>query len=444
LDKEKKEKMMPVKIIGGGLAGCESAWQLSKRKIPVEIYEMRPSVMTPVHKTGYLAELVCSNSFKSKEITNASGLLKEEMRLLDSLLLKVAEETGIPAGVSLVVDRELFSKRVEEILSQSPYVSIIREEVKDIPKEGIVIIATGPLTSDDFSKSLQDILDTNSLYFFDAVSPIVSADSLDFNKLFFASRYGKGEEYLNAPLTEEEYKRFVEELIKADVVNSHFEGEERFFEACLPIEVMAKRGIDTLRFGPMKPVGLVDPRTGKEPYAVVQLRPENKYKTLYNLVGFQTRLKWLEQKRIFRMIPGLERAEFVRYGVMHRNTYFYAPKFLEPTLQFKKDKRIFFAGQIIGVEGYMESASMGIVAGINAYRLIKGKPLIIFPPETIIGSLISYITTPIPPKDFQPMNANFGLLPPLEKPIKNKKIKREILAKRSLNTLYDIIKRYNI
>jgi len=436
--------MMPVKIIGGGLAGCESAWQLSKRKIPVEIYEMRPSVMTPVHKTGYLAELVCSNSFKSKEITNASGLLKEEMRLLDSLLLKVAEETGIPAGVSLVVDRELFSKRVEEILSQSPYVSIIREEVKDIPKEGIVIIATGPLTSDDFSKSLQDILDTNSLYFFDAVSPIVSADSLDFNKLFFASRYGKGEEYLNAPLTEEEYKRFVEELIKADVVNSHFEGEERFFEACLPIEVMAKRGIDTLRFGPMKPVGLVDPRTGKEPYAVVQLRPENKYKTLYNLVGFQTRLKWLEQKRIFRMIPGLERAEFVRYGVMHRNTYFYAPKFLEPTLQFKKDKRIFFAGQIIGVEGYMESASMGIVAGINAYRLIKGKPLIIFPPETIIGSLISYITTPIPPKDFQPMNANFGLLPPLEKPIKNKKIKREILAKRSLNTLYDIIKRYNI
>jgi len=436
--------MMPVKIIGGGLAGCESAWQLSKRKIPVEIYEMRPSVMTPVHKTGYLAELVCSNSFKSKEITNASGLLKEEMRLLDSLLLKVAEETEIPAGVSLVVDRELFSKRVEEILSQSPYVSIIREEVKDIPKEGIVIIATGPLTSDDFSKSLQDILDTNSLYFFDAVSPIVSADSLDFNKLFFASRYGKGEEYLNAPLTEEEYKRFVEELIKADVVNSHFEGEERFFEACLPIEVMAKRGIDTLRFGPMKPVGLVDPRTGKEPYAVVQLRPENKYKTLYNLVGFQTRLKWLEQKRIFRMIPGLERAEFVRYGVMHRNTYFYAPKFLEPTLQFKKDKRIFFAGQIIGVEGYMESASMGIVAGINAYRLIKGKPLIIFPPETIIGSLISYITTPIPPKDFQPMNANFGLLPPLEKPIKNKKIKREILAKRSLNTLYDIIKRYNI
>jgi len=436
--------MMPVKIIGGGLAGCESAWQLSKRKIPVEIYEMRPSVMTPVHKTGYLAELVCSNSFKSKEITNASGLLKEEMRLLDSLLLKVAEETGIPAGVSLVVDRELFSKRVEEILSQSPYVSIIREEVKDIPKEGIVIIATGPLTSDDFSKSLQDILDTNSLYFFDAVSPIVSADSLDFNKLFFASRYGKGEEYLNAPLTEEEYKRFVEELIKADVVNSHFEGEERFFEACLPIEVMAKRGIDTLRFGPMKPVGLVDPKTGKEPYAVVQLRPENKYKTLYNLVGFQTRLKWLEQKRIFRMIPGLERAEFVRYGVMHRNTYFYAPKFLEPTLQFKKDKRIFFAGQIIGVEGYMESASMGIVAGINAYRLIKGKPLIIFPPETIIGSLISYITTPIPPKDFQPMNANFGLLPPLEKPIKNKKIKREILAKRSLNTLYDIIKRYNI
>lgn len=437
--------MIPVKIIGGGLAGCEAAWQIAKRKIPVEIYEMRPVVMTPVHKTGYLAELVCSNSFKSKEITNASGLLKEEMRILDSVLLKIAEEAQIPAGTALAVDRELFSKRVEEFLSQNPYITIIREEVKDIPREGVVIIATGPLTSPDFSKKLQDILDTDFLYFYDAVSPIVSADSLDFDKLYTGARYGKGEEgYLNAPLNEEEYKKFVEELIKAEVVESHFEGEEKFFEGCLPIEVMAKRGIDTLRFGPMRPVGLPDPRTGKEPYAVVQLRPENKYKTLYSLVGFQTRLRWLEQKRIFRMIPGLERAEFVRYGVMHRNTYFYAPKFLEPTLQFKKDKRIFFAGQIIGVEGYIESASMGIVAGINAYRLIKEKPLIIFPEDTMIGALLNYISSPIPINNYQPMNANFGLLPPLNKPIKNKRLKHEIMAKRALESLYDIIKRFSI
>jgi len=433
-------------IIGGGLAGCESAWQIAKRKIPVEIYEMRPKVMTPVHKTGYLAELVCSNSLKSKEITNASGLLKEEMRLLDSLILRVAEETQIPAGTSLAVDRELFARRVEEILSSNPYVSIIREEIKEIPKEGIVIVATGPLTSDEFAKHLQDLLDTDFLYFYDAVSPIVLAESLDMRKLYFANRYGKGEEevYLNAPMSREEYYRFVEELIKADTVESHFPDEERYFEGCLPIEVMAKRGVDTLRFGPMRPVGLPDPRTGKEPFAVVQLRPENKYKTMYSLVGFQTRLKWLEQKRIFRMIPGLENAEFARYGVMHRNTYFYSPRFLEPTLQFKKDKRIFFAGQIIGVEGYMESASTGIIAGINAYRLITGKPLITLPPETMIGALIGYVTSPISVKDFQPMNANWGLMPPIEKRVKDKKLRNEIYAKRSLNTLSEIIKRFNI
>ncbi|MCX7845034.1 MAG: methylenetetrahydrofolate--tRNA-(uracil(54)-C(5))-methyltransferase (FADH(2)-oxidizing) TrmFO [Dictyoglomaceae bacterium] len=437
--------MIPVKIIGGGLAGCEAAWQIAKRKIPVEIYEMRPKVSTPAHKTGYLAELVCSNSFKSKEITNASGLLKEEMRILDSLLLKIAEETQIPAGTALSVDRELFSKRVEEILSQNPYVRIIREEVKDIPKEGVIIIATGPLTSPDLSKRLQDLLDADFLYFYDAVSPIVSADSLNFDKLYFASRHGKGEEsYLNAPLNQEEYKRFVEELTKAEVVESHFKGEERYFEGCLPIEVMAKRGIDTLRFGPMRPVGLPNPRTGKEPYAVVQLRPENKYKTLYSLVGFQTRLRWLEQKRVFRMIPGLERAEFVRYGVMHRNTYFYAPKYLEPTLQFKKDKRIFFAGQIIGVEGYIESASMGIVAGINAYRFLKEKPLIIFPEDTMIGALLNYVSSPIPINNYQPMNANFGLLPPLNRSIKDKRLKHEIMARRALESLNVMIKRFNI
>ncbi|PMQ01538.1 MAG: methylenetetrahydrofolate--tRNA-(uracil(54)-C(5))-methyltransferase (FADH(2)-oxidizing) TrmFO [Dictyoglomus sp. NZ13-RE01] len=438
--------MEKVIIIGGGLAGCESAWQIAKRKIPVEIYEMRPKVMTPVHKTGYLAELVCSNSLKSKEITNASGLLKEEMRLLDSLILRVAEETQIPAGTSLAVDRELFARRVEEILSSNPYVSIIREEIKEIPKEGIVIVATGPLTSDEFAKHLQDLLDTDFLYFYDAVSPIVLAESLDMRKLYFANRYGKGEEevYLNAPMSREEYYRFVEELIKADTVESHFPDEERYFEGCLPIEVMAKRGVDTLRFGPMRPVGLPDPRTGKEPFAVVQLRPENKYKTMYSLVGFQTRLKWLEQKRIFRMIPGLENAEFARYGVMHRNTYFYSPRFLEPTLQFKKDKRIFFAGQIIGVEGYMESASTGIIAGINAYRLITGKPLITLPPETMIGALIGYVTSPISVKDFQPMNANWGLMPPIEKRVKDKKLRNEIYAKRSLNTLSEIIKRFNI
>ncbi|MFN3698742.1 MAG: methylenetetrahydrofolate--tRNA-(uracil(54)-C(5))-methyltransferase (FADH(2)-oxidizing) TrmFO [Dictyoglomus sp.] len=437
--------MEKVRIIGGGLAGVEAAWQLAKRKIPVEIYEMRPIVMTPVHKTEYLAELVCSNSFKSTEITNASGLLKEEMKRLDSLLLRVAEETRVPAGVALAVDRELFSKKVQQILMENPYVSIIREEVKKIPSEGIIIVATGPLTSADFSEHLIEVLDSDSLYFYDAVSPIIYADSINYDRVYSGSRYGKGEEtYLNCPLTKEEYERFVNELINAETVESHFPGEERYFEGCLPIEVLAKRGIDTLRFGPMKPVGLPDPKTGKEPYAVVQLRPENIQKTLYSMVGFQTRLKFQEQRRVFRMIPGLENAEFARYGVMHRNTYFYAPKFLKPTLQFIKDERIFFAGQLIGVEGYMESAAMGIVAGINASRLIKSKPLIIFPNTTMIGALIGYVTTKVPLKNYQPMNANFGLLPPFEKPIKDKKFRNKLLAERALRDLEDMIRRFAI
>lgn len=437
--------MEKVRIIGGGLAGVEAAWQLAKRKIPVEIYEMRPIVMTPVHKTEYLAELVCSNSFKSTEINNASGLLKEEMKRLDSLLLRVAEETRVPAGVALAVDRELFSKKVQQILMENPYVSIIREEVKKIPSEGIVIVATGPLTSADFSEHLIEVLDSDSLYFYDAVSPIIYADSINYDRVYSGSRYGKGEEtYLNCPLTKEEYERFVNELINAETVESHFPGEERYFEGCLPIEVLAKRGIDTLRFGPMKPVGLPDPKTGKEPYAVVQLRPENIQKTLYSMVGFQTRLKFQEQRRVFRMIPGLENAEFARYGVMHRNTYFYAPKFLKPTLQFIKDERIFFAGQLIGVEGYMESAAMGIVAGINASRLIKSKPLIIFPNTTMIGALIGYVTTKVPLKNYQPMNANFGLLPPFEKPIKDKKFRNKLLAERALRDLEDMIRRFAI
>ncbi|ACI18814.1 methylenetetrahydrofolate--tRNA-(uracil(54)-C(5))-methyltransferase (FADH(2)-oxidizing) TrmFO [Dictyoglomus thermophilum] len=437
--------MEKVKIIGGGLAGSEAAWQLAKRKIPVEIYEMRPVVTTPVHKTEYLAELVCSNSFKSTELTNASGLLKEEMKKLDSLLLRVAEETRVPAGVALAVDRELFAKRVQEILLESPYVTVIREEVKKIPEEGIVIVATGPLTSSDFAEHLIEILDTDSLYFYDAVSPIIYADSINYEKVFSASRYGKGEEaYLNCPMTKEEYERFVEELVNAETVESHYPGEEKFFEGCLPIEVLARRGIDTLRYGPMKPVGLIDPKTGKEPYAVVQLRPENIQKTLYSMVGFQTRLKFQEQRRIFRMIPGLENAEFARYGVMHRNTYFYAPKFLKPTLQFIKNERVFFAGQLIGVEGYMESAAMGIVAGINAARLYKGKPLIILPPTTMIGALISYVTTKVPVKQFQPMNANWGILLPLERPVKDKKLRNRLLAERALRDLDDVIRRFAI
>lgn len=437
--------MEKVKIIGGGLAGAEAAWQLAKRKIPVEIYEMRPQVMTPVHKTEYLAELVCSNSFKSTEITNASGLLKEEMRRLDSLVLKVAEETKVPAGVALAVDRELFAKKVQQILMENPYVTIIREEVKKIPSDGVVVVATGPLTSSDFAQYLTEILDTDSLYFYDAVSPIIYADSINFEKVYSASRYGKGEEaYLNCPMNEEEYKRFVNELINADVVESHFPGEEKYFEGCLPIEILARRGIDTLRYGPMKPVGLPDPKTGKEPYAVVQLRPENIQKTLYSMVGFQTRLKFQEQRRVFRLIPGLENAEFARYGVMHRNTYFYAPKFLKPTLQFAKDERIFFAGQVIGVEGYMESASMGIIAGINAARLYKGKPLIILPHTTMIGALIGYVTTKVPVKNFQPMNANFGILTPLDMPVKDRKMRNRLYAERALRDLEDMIRRFAI
>jgi len=434
-----------VRVIGGGLAGCEAAWQVAKRKIPVEIYEMRPLVTTPIHKTEYLAELVCSNSFKSTEITNASGLLKEEMKRLDSLLLRVAQEVKLPAGIALAVDREFFSKRVQQILEENPYVTIIREEIKTIPSEGIVVVATGPLTSSDFAEYLMDILDTNSLYFYDAVSPIIYAESIDFKKVYSASRYGKGEEgYLNCPLTKEEYERFVTELINAEVVDSHFPGEEKFFEGCLPIEILAKRGLDTLRFGPMKPVGLVDPKVGKEPYAVVQLRPENIQGSLYSMVGFQTRLKFKEQRRIFRMIPGLENAEFARYGVMHRNTYFYAPKFLKPTLQFIKDERILFAGQIIGVEGYMESAAMGIIAGINAARLAKGRPTITLPQTTMIGTLLGYVTTKVPVKYYQPMNANFGLFPPLEMPVKDKNLKKKLLVERALKDLDDMIKRFGI
>ncbi len=437
--------MEKVRVIGGGLAGCEAAWQVAKRKIPVEIYEMRPLVATPIHKTEYLAELVCSNSFKSTEVTNASGLLKEEMKRLDSLLLKVAQEVRLPAGIALAVDRELFAKRVQQILEENPYVTIIREEVKKIPSEGIVIVATGPLTSSDFAEYLIDILDIDSLYFYDAVSPIIYAESIDFKKVYSASRYGKGEEgYLNCPLTKEEYERFVTELVNAETVDSHFPGEEKFFEGCLPIEIIARRGIDTLRFGPMKPIGLVDPKVGKEPYAVVQLRPENIQGSLYSMVGFQTRLKFKEQRRIFRMIPGLENAEFARYGVMHRNTYFYAPKFLKPTLQFIKDERILFAGQIIGVEGYMESAAMGIIAGINAARLAKGRPTITLPQTTMIGTLLGYVTTKVPLKYYQPMNANFGLLPPLEMPVKDKNLKKRLFAERALKDLDDMIKRFGI
>jgi methylenetetrahydrofolate--tRNA-(uracil-5-)-methyltransferase len=434
-----------IKIIGGGLAGVEAAWQVALHKIPVEIYEMRPIVMGPVHKTGYLAELVCSNSFKSVELTNASGLLKKEMEMLNSLIIKVAEETKIPAGVALTVDRELFSKRIEEILKKHPMVTIIREEVKEIPVDGIVIVATGPLTSMSFFNHLREILQNDSLYFCDAVSPIVYADTIDFNKIFTGSRYKKGEEtYLNCPFTKEAYERFVNELIKGECVKSHLEGEERFFEGCLPIEEVARRGIDTLRFGPMKPVGLLDPRTKKLPYAVIQLRPENLQKSLYSMVGFQTRLKFSEQKRIFRMVPGLENAEFARYGVMHRNTYFYAPKFLKPTLQFVNDCRLFFAGQLIGVEGYLESAATGIIAGMNAARLATGKPLVTLPPTTMIGALCAYVSTLVPKDNYQPMNANFGILQPLEKKVKGRFLKNKMLAERSLNVLKGIIQNLDL
>ncbi len=430
---------MEVKVIGGGLAGVEAAKVLSQAGVRVKLYEMRPEKMTPAHRTGYLAEVVCSNSFGSTSTATASGLLKAEMEALGSLVVRVAKETAVPAGQALAVDREEFSRKVTEELEKLENVEIIREEVKEIP-EGPVIIATGPLTSSPLSEAIVSLTGRRNLFFYDATSPIVTASSINMEKAFVSSRYGKGgADYINCPMNEEEYRRFWEELVSAETVPLE-EFEKHLFESCLPIEELARRGPQTLLFGPLKPVGLVDPRTGKMSYAVVQLRQDNLAATLYSLVGFQTRLRWGEQKRVFSMIPCLQKAEFVRYGVMHRNTYINSPAVLLQSLQFRKKPEIFFAGQIVGVEGYMESAATGIMAGLFAAAMVKGKELAPPPETTAIGALLKYVSH-ADWRNFQPMNFVFGLLPPLKKRIRNKRQRREALAKRALKDLEAWIKR---
>jgi methylenetetrahydrofolate--tRNA-(uracil-5-)-methyltransferase len=392
---------------------------------------MRPEKMTPVHKSGQLAELVCSNSLKSELASTAQGLLKEEMRAMGSLILQCADQARVPAGSALAVDRELFSALVSDAVETHPGIEIIREEVTMLPENEPVIIATGPLTSERLFLELLRFTGEENLFFYDAVAPSVTLESLNKEKIFKASRYGKGtDDYYNCPMSKEEYENFYHNMVDADVSEGHSVDKKLFFNGCMPIEVMGRRGLDTLRFGPMKPVGLSDPRTGRRAWAVVQLRQENREGTVYGLVGFQTRLKWGEQDRIFRLIPGLENADFVRYGVMHRNTYINSPRLLEPTLQYKKSPTLFWAGQITGVEGYMESAATGILAGINVVRLLQKKPLLVLNNCTMLGALIKFITDSST-KDFQPINANFGILPPLITMIKDKKTRYEEYTKRS-------------
>ena len=452
-----------ITVIGGGLAGTEAAYQIAKRGIQVKLYEMKPIKYSPAHNNQNLAEIVCSNSFKSNLLTNACGLLKEELRRLDSLLIKIADETSVPAGQALAVDREVFSKKVTKIIEENENIEIIHEEITDIEemaKEGIVIVATGPLTSDDLAKDIQKITTQDKLYFYDAAAPIIHKESINFDIAFYGDRYHQEKKkdenieewkkrleeekeeqsYINLPMNQEEYENFVKGLVNAEVVTLHEFEKREIFEGCMPIEIMAKRGVDTLRFGPLKPVGFDDPRTGKRPYAVVQLRQDDKQATMYNMVGFQTNLKYGEQKRILTMIPGLENAEFVKYGVMHRNTYLNSTELLDETYNLKRNQHIYFAGQITGVEGYVESISSGMVAALNAIQdfnhqqEVHEKHKITFSQYTVIGSLAKYISTPN--TKFQPMNANFGILPELEgKKIKDKKERYMRLAERSLENI---------
>ena len=445
-----------ITIIGAGLAGSEAAYQIAKKGINVKLYEMKPQKFSPAHSNENFAEIVCSNSFKSNLHTNACGLLKEELRILDSLLIKIADETAVPAGQALAVDRELFSKRVTEKIKSMPNIEIINEEIgdkvhlKDLAKDGIVIIATGPLTSDKLSDEILQITGDNDLHFYDAAAPIVSKDSINMDIAFWGDRYDqerakeediedwkqrikdvKKSDYINLPMSKDEYENFWNELVNAEVVELHEFEKREIFEGCMPLEVMAKRGIDTLRYGPLKPVGFTDPRTGYRPYAVVQLRQDNSEVTIYNIVGFQTNLKFGEQKRVFSQIPGLENAEFEKYGVMHRNTYINSTKLLDNTYNFKQNTNIFFAGQITGVEGYVESISSGLVSALNAinkFNNINTKTE--FSELTMIGALAKYISTPN--EKFQPMNANFGILPQLDEKIRDKKLRYEKLADRSL------------
>ena len=410
----------PVTIIGGGLAGCEAAWQLLRRGRRVRLCEMKPERFSPAHKSPHLAELVCSNSLRSDALENAVGLLKEEMRRLDSLILAAADATAVPAGKALAVDRNAFSRFIEERLDAAPGLELIRGEVTEIPAEGVAIIASGPLTSDALARTIAEWTGGDYLYFYDAISPIVEGESIDLHRVFAASRYGHGEaDYLNCPMDRETYETFWREITKAKEVPLRAFEEIKCFEGCLPIEVIARRGIDTLAYGPMKPVGLIDPRTGGQPHAVVQLRREDREGILYNIVGFQTKLTWPEQRRIFRMIPGLEKAEFVRYGSVHRNTFLNAPTLLTENLQLRSLPRLFFAGQITGVEGYVESTAMGLLAGLNSSRYLSGHEMIPPPRETALGALVGHINN-ADRKPFQPMNVTFGLFPPLPGRIRKK------------------------
>ncbi|CAI8802340.1 MULTISPECIES: FADH(2)-oxidizing methylenetetrahydrofolate--tRNA-(uracil(54)-C(5))-methyltransferase TrmFO [Bacillus] len=427
-----------VNVIGAGLAGSEAAYQIAKRGVQVKLYEMRPVRQTPAHHTDKFAELVCSNSLRANTLTNAVGVIKEEMRKMDSVIIRAADECSVPAGGALAVDRHEFAAKVTEYVKNHPNVTVMNEEMTEIP-EGPTVIATGPLTSPELSAQLKELTGEDYFYFYDAAAPIVEKESIDMNKVYLKSRYDKGEAaYLNCPMTEEEFDRFYDALIAAETVPLKEFEKEVFFEGCMPVEVMASRGRQTLLFGPMKPVGLEDPKTGKTPYAVVQLRQDDAAGTLYNIVGFQTHLKWGPQKEVLQLIPGLENAEIVRYGVMHRNTFINSPKLLRPTYQYKHRDDLFFAGQMTGVEGYVESAASGLLAGINAARLVKGEEPVVLPPVTAMGSMANYITA-TNAKNFQPMNANFGLFAPLEKKIKKKQERNEAYATRALETIRNFV-----
>jgi len=429
-----------VTIIGAGLAGSEAAYQLAKRGVNVKLYEMKPHKFTPAHKNTNFAELVCSNSLKAKELTTSSGLLKKEMEMLDSLIIKAAYKHSVSAGGALAVDRDKFSEYITETLKSFDNIEIINEEVTKIPENEVVIIATGPLSSDEIIKDLQSKINSEYLYFFDASSPIVTAESINMDIAFVGDRYGKGNgDYINCPMNKEEYLKFYNELINAESVKLHEFENKKVFEGCMPVEVMAKRGEDSIRFGPLKPVGLANPHKDEKPYAVVQLRKEDNENRLYNLVGFQTNLTYPEQKRVFSMIPGLEKANFVRYGVMHRNSYINAPTLLTNTFQLKSDKNIFVAGQLSGVEGYLESTFSGLIAAINVYQMINNKKPFILSPKTMFGAIINYITN-ASPNGFQPMNSNYGIIEPLTERVKDDKLKKQMYAERSILELERIIK----
>lgn len=431
----------PVTIVGAGLAGCEAAWQLARRGVDVRLIDMKPLKFSPAHKSEGFAELVCSNSLKAEQLSNASGLLKAELRALDSLILSAAEQSRVPAGGALAVDRDLFSRRITETLKNHPRVRFESQVVDSIP-EAPVIIATGPLTDPALTEAIQALPGAKALNFFDAAAPIVTAESLNMDRVFRASRYGRGSDYLNCPMTEEEYNAFYDALVGAELAEIHDFEKKLVFEGCLAVEILASRGRQTLAFGPLKPVGLIDPRSGKEPYAVVQLRQENAQGSMYNLVGFQTRLKWGEQKRVFSMIPGLENAEFVRYGVMHRNTYLNGPEMLGANYALKGNPLVRFAGQLSGVEGYMESTCSGLTAAIGLYCALTGKPEPDFTAQTITGALARHVSTPS--ANFQPMNANFGILDALNERVRGKRARYERLSARAIDTMKEVIQNHEL